>query len=151
MDSKFFAQAEQLDTDVQEGKISGVTTWPLEGQAEVKDVRADYKDGKQYFFIKLIGDKGTREFAIRIPGPNDKEAAKFMAMQKIYGTIYALGGSTPGKTGVQAAFEAARDSIGETVAFRLEEYTSFSEKHGREFTNQSLAGLSLLGNAGEFQ
>jgi hypothetical protein len=148
--SNFFAAAEQLDTDVQDGKITGIVTWPLEGQAELKEVRADYKDGKQFFFIKLIGDKGTREFAIKIPAPADKDAAKFMAMQKIYGTIFAVGGSIPGKTGVEDAFNAARDAIGATVAYRLEEYTSFSEKHGKEFTNQSLAGLSLVAT-GEFQ
>jgi hypothetical protein len=146
----FFAQVEQLDTDVQDGKISGIVTWPLEGHAELKDVRADYKDGKQYFFIKLIGDKGTREFAIKIPAPADKDAAKFMAMQKIYGTIFAVGGVVPGKTGVGEAFKAAHDAIGATVAYRLEEYTSFSEKHGKEFTNQALAGLAIV-EAGEFQ
>ena len=67
--ASFFASVEQLDTDVQEGKISGLVTWPMEGVAELKDIKADYKDGKQYFFVKLIGDKGMREVAIRIPTP----------------------------------------------------------------------------------
>ena len=150
VNANFFAQADQLDKQVQDGEISGVTAWPLEGEAEVKEVRADYKDGKQYFFIKLLGDKGNREFAIKIPAPADKEAAKFMGMQKIYATIFALGGATPGKTSVGDAFTAAVDSVGSTVRFKLEEYTSWSDKYGKEFTNQSLASLELV-EAGEFQ
>ena len=66
-----------------------------------------------------------------------------MAMQKIYGIIFTVGGSTPGKTSVEDAFNAAREAVGQDVFFKLEEYTSFSEKHGKHFTNQSLASLSI--------
>jgi hypothetical protein len=50
---------------------------------------------------------------------------------------------------VQAAYDLAIKNVGSQVNFKLEEYESFSEKHGKMFTNQSLASLELA-EQGEF-
>lgn len=144
MDNRFFAGVNNIDSQVQNGEISGFVTWPLEGGATVQEVKADYKNGVPYFFIKLLHDsKGIREFALKVPQPQDKDAAKFMGMQRIYATLYPIGRSVPGKTSVQDAFAAASKSKAR-VNYKLEEYESFSEKHGKMFTNQSLASLTIV-------
>lgn len=143
MDSRFFAGANDIDKQVQNGEISGFIQWPLEGSATVQEIKADYKNGVPYFFIKLLHDsKGIREFALKVPQASDKDAAKFMGMQRIYATLYPIGGSTPGKTSVQDAFAAA-SKVKPRVTYKLEEYEAFSEKHGKMFTNQSLAAIIL--------
>lgn len=151
VDARFFAAANDIDQKVQEGEISGVTTWPLEGTCTLKEIKADYKDGKPYFFLKLVHPvKGTREMAVKVPMESDKDAAKFMGMQKIYATIYPLGKASPGKDSVQVAYQKALDAVGATLNYKMEEYESFSEKHGKMFTNQSLSALSICEEAGEF-
>lgn len=145
VDARFFQGAEEANDKVQSGEISGFVQWPLDGTAKVDSLAADYKNGVPYLLIKLQHSvKGMREFALRIPQAQDKDTAKFMGMQKIYGTVYPIGKSTPGTHNVQAAFARAQENAGAMVKFRLEEYESFSEKHGKYFTNQSLTSLELV-------
>lgn len=150
MDNRFFGSLEALDNQVQAGEIAGYTAWPTEGVCEVLEVTAEHKNGKPYFGFKLRHPvKGVREFLVRVPQATDKDAAKFMGMQRIYATLYPISGSTPGKVTVQTAFESA-SKVQATMEFRLEEYESFSEKTGKSYTNQNLESLTLVSNGGGF-
>lgn len=133
----------EINSGVQNGEISGFAQWPMEGTCCVESVDLITKNGSQYFAFRLVGDRGKREFLVRIPNKSDKDSAKFMGMQKIYNTLYAFG-SKVGEDIPQKAFERAKKVCAKYGKFNfvLAEYNSFSEKTGKTFKNQSLESLT---------
>jgi hypothetical protein len=141
MSDNFFGQAEEISDKVKKGEISGSVTWPLTGTARLVGVEKTYKSGTPYLVFKLAGEAGLRDFFVRIPQAGDKDAAKFMGMQKIYKTLFLCGRSDPSTVPVGTAFENAQKAIGNSFTFDLEEYDQVSQKNGQTYTNQSLVSL----------
>lgn len=141
MSDNFFGQVEDISSQVKKGEIAGNISWPINGKARLVGVEKTYKTGNPYLVFKLTGENGLRDFFVKIPTSSDKDAAKFMGMQRIYKTLFLCGRSDPGTVAVGAAFENAQKAVGNTFTYELEEYEQVSSKNGQTYTNQSLSSL----------
>lgn len=148
-----FEQANQIERKVAAGEIGGAVSWPLEGEATLLEVGSEYKKGNPYITFKMRHPvKGTQTFLVRIPTANDKDGAKFMAMQRIYATVYAAADVTAGSKTPEETFNILSEDLksGEiTVKYVLSEYTTISQQTGKEFVNQSLESLTPI-DSGDF-
>lgn len=81
-----------IDSGVKSGTISGggMLQLPLTGEAILFDVDLHNDNGNQYmsFFLTLPGSSDYRRFQLRTPSENDKHAAQYLGMQRIYSTLF---------------------------------------------------------------
>jgi hypothetical protein len=145
---------EEIDSKVSSGEITGAVSWPLEGEAEVVEVGDDVKQGKPYLTITMIHSvKGKQTFLVRVPVASDKQTAKFMGMQKIYATLFSLGGCVPAKNSPKEAFQSTQNKLKTSpirVRYKLSEYESVSPTTAKVFVNQSLETLTVVsGNSSD--
>jgi len=149
MSDMFFGTTDNLQKKVNAGEIKGFASWPVSGQARLVSVGKLLKAGAPYLSFKLSSKEGVQEFLVRLPQESDKEMAKFLSMQRIYKTLFVIGGSDPATHPVSEAFERAQkaaDGRALEVAYTLSEYESVSQATGKTFKNQSLESLNISTN-----
>lgn len=144
---------DQIDQDVKDGKIQGNTlTFPsLTGNAFFYWI--DLKNAGNNSFLEIClaleDNPMTRKtFSLWLPQPGSNDNAKFMAMQRIYNSVFAACKKDSKSTKISDVFNGLQ-KLFETksilVSFNLQERKSFSEKTGKEYVNQDLEALTHLG------
>lgn len=144
---------DQIDQDVKEGKIQGNTlAFPsLTGNAYFYWIELKNVGNNSFLEICLALEDNTmarKTFSLWLPQHSSNPNAKFMAMQRVYNTVFSAckKDSKSAKlsdvyNGLQKLFETK--SI--LVSFALQERKSFSERTGKEYTNQDLESMTHIG------
>jgi len=146
-------ELDQIDGDVKEGKIQGNTlAFPsLTGKAFFYwiDIKNTGTNSFLEVCLALEDNPMTKKvFSLWLPQPHSNDNAKYMAMQRVYNTVFAACKKNPKDiklsdvyNGLQKLFETK--SL--LVSFSLNERKSFSEKTGKEYVNQDLESLTHVG------
>jgi hypothetical protein len=111
-------------------------------------VGTDFKNGKPYLTVTLSHpEKGAQTFMVKIPDATEKENAKFMSMQRLYGILYPIANASPGKHNPEQAYNMAVEELklGSLCAeYTLREYDQLDQKTGKTYTNQSLESIRII-------
>jgi hypothetical protein len=143
---------DRIDEDVKEGKIQGNSySFPvLTGQAYLYDIGIRNSGGSTFLEIALsLKDNPMcrKTFSLWLPSPSSNANAQFMAMQRLYSTLFAAAKKQPKDIKFSALYNQLEKVFEEKsilVEFVLKERKSFSDKTGKEFVNQDLESLTFV-------
>lgn len=139
----------QIDQGVKKGEISGggMLDLPLKGEAILFDIDVFTRNNNQFlaFYLTLPGAHDYRRFDIRCPSGNDKQAAQYLGMQRIYATLFGAVKADPKSQLVDAVYNQAAEMLKANsikVAYALSERSFISQRDGTEKKMMDLDSLS---------
>jgi hypothetical protein len=139
----------QIDNGVKQGTISGGGNLqlPLQGEAILFDIDIHTDNSNQYmsFFLTVPGSQDFRRFQLRTPSQNDKHAAQYLGMQRIYATLFGAIKADPKADLVTAVWERLTETLKTNsikVQYEAAENSFISKRDGKEIKTLELNRLT---------